>query len=511
MRFRDRTVLVTGAGRGIGRSIAARFAEEGGRVALVARTVSDLEETARQVDRGRRPERGRARRTSRRRGRGGLRRAHRGDARKDRHSRQQRRRLLLAPVSEASRGGLGPRHRDEPLGRRGHVPRGPSRNGRAPQRPHRQRLVDSRHARRRERRRAERRQVRVDRPDPGLAREFRSHNIAVNAVCPGTVENKKDEGAGAHAEPLAEKLWPRDVARSVLFLASDDAAAITGTDPRGLRRHAPGDRAVGAPAPIGLTGRTPRTSTIVPRGPTAQPVRGSAKATAFKARSPRRARSGRRRGSRPSPRGRRRRTLSARRERRRPPRRSRSARAARAAHVAPPSSVRMPLRPANRGLLVVAAGHESALESRNATEKRPEDALPVGTGVCAPPSSCGRDPSSGTRATTFRAARHEPRLACRPSRAKRHVPLAANAPSPGSAGGIASRCDVVPRRSAVVGRAHDEAAADGVAHDQSRSSRPRTRSRRRSPARRDSCGRASRRCRRRCSGRCAPRRPCPRS
>ena len=61
-----------------------------------------------------------------------------------------------------------------------------------------------------------------------LAREFRAHNIAVNAVCPGTVENKKDEGTAGHAEPLAEKLWPRDVARSVLFLASDEAAAITG-------------------------------------------------------------------------------------------------------------------------------------------------------------------------------------------------------------------------------------------------------------------------------------------
>jgi NAD(P)-dependent dehydrogenase (short-subunit alcohol dehydrogenase family) len=62
-----------------------------------------------------------------------------------------------------------------------------------------------------------------------LAREFRPYNIAVNAVCPGTVENKEDEtGAPSRSEPLAEKLWPRDVARTVLFLASDDAAAITG-------------------------------------------------------------------------------------------------------------------------------------------------------------------------------------------------------------------------------------------------------------------------------------------
>jgi 3-oxoacyl-[acyl-carrier protein] reductase len=62
-----------------------------------------------------------------------------------------------------------------------------------------------------------------------LAREYRSYNVAVNAVCPGTVENRQDEtGAPSRSEPLAEKLWPRDVARTVLFLASDDAAAITG-------------------------------------------------------------------------------------------------------------------------------------------------------------------------------------------------------------------------------------------------------------------------------------------
>ncbi len=47
-----------------------------------------------------------------------------------------------------------------------------------------------------------------------LAREFREHNIAVNAVCPGAVENKLDEsGAADRPAPLAEKLWPRDVAQ----------------------------------------------------------------------------------------------------------------------------------------------------------------------------------------------------------------------------------------------------------------------------------------------------------
>ncbi|WP_201529054.1 MULTISPECIES: SDR family NAD(P)-dependent oxidoreductase [Psychrobacter] len=47
-RFREKTVIVTGAGSGIGRAAAIRFAHEGANVALVGRTAETLEQTAKE-------------------------------------------------------------------------------------------------------------------------------------------------------------------------------------------------------------------------------------------------------------------------------------------------------------------------------------------------------------------------------------------------------------------------------------------------------------------------------
>jgi NAD(P)-dependent dehydrogenase (short-subunit alcohol dehydrogenase family) len=48
-RLAGRTAIVTGAGRGIGRAVALRLAAEGMKVALVARTASDVEEVAAEI------------------------------------------------------------------------------------------------------------------------------------------------------------------------------------------------------------------------------------------------------------------------------------------------------------------------------------------------------------------------------------------------------------------------------------------------------------------------------
>ncbi len=49
MKLSGQIAIVTGAGRGIGRAIAARFAAEGAHVALVSRTAEELDARAREI------------------------------------------------------------------------------------------------------------------------------------------------------------------------------------------------------------------------------------------------------------------------------------------------------------------------------------------------------------------------------------------------------------------------------------------------------------------------------
>jgi len=230
MRFADRTVLVTGSGRGIGRSIALRFAEEGARIALLARSIDQLTETARSV-------------------------AELGVACAAVPADVRNPQAIAAAV-ERSEQELGPIEIlvnnagvflykpflkltpenwnmviDTNLSGAANVCRAVL-PGMAARRRGRIVNVSSVHGMRGDANLAAHSAAKFGLIGltQSLAREFRSHNIAVNAVLPGTVENKIDEtGAADRESPLAEKLWPRDVAKAVLFLASDDAAAITGS------------------------------------------------------------------------------------------------------------------------------------------------------------------------------------------------------------------------------------------------------------------------------------------
>jgi len=229
VKFGGRTVLVTGAGRGIGRSIALRFAEEGARVGLVARTASELAETERLV---------------RKAGTEALAIPADVTARGAAEDCVRKAEEKLGPIDVLINNAgvfvwrpflkLTPEDWDRVIATnltgaanfcRAVLP------GMTDRRRGRIVNVASVHGMRGEANVSAQSAAKFGLIGltQSLAREFREHNIAVNAVCPGAVENRLDEtGAADRKAPLTEKLWPRDVARTVLFLASDDAAAITG-------------------------------------------------------------------------------------------------------------------------------------------------------------------------------------------------------------------------------------------------------------------------------------------
>ncbi len=62
-----------------------------------------------------------------------------------------------------------------------------------------------------------------------LAVELRPHGISVNALCPGSTENRSRNLEGVpHERPLEEKLDAFDVAAAALFLLSPAAETVTG-------------------------------------------------------------------------------------------------------------------------------------------------------------------------------------------------------------------------------------------------------------------------------------------
>ena len=50
MKLKDKIALITGAGRGIGKAVALDYAREGAKLAICARTGSEIEETARAIE-----------------------------------------------------------------------------------------------------------------------------------------------------------------------------------------------------------------------------------------------------------------------------------------------------------------------------------------------------------------------------------------------------------------------------------------------------------------------------
>ena len=49
MKLKDKVALITGGGRGIGKAVALAYGREGAKLAICARTGSEIEETAKEI------------------------------------------------------------------------------------------------------------------------------------------------------------------------------------------------------------------------------------------------------------------------------------------------------------------------------------------------------------------------------------------------------------------------------------------------------------------------------
>ena len=237
MRLRNRTIIVTGAGRNIGEGIAHTLADEGARVAVVDIIRERAESVAAAIKR-RPPGCGAPRRLRRheqrgRSGDGGRRRRRVG-----RHlrPREQRRRRRPQGHPGHRRGRVGPGHQRHPQERLPRLKIRRPAHGRPGQRwTHHQHRLHLRacgtHGGAVAYPSAKAGVYNLSR---SLAIQLAPHGIRVNTVTPNRILTEAEPGAPPRTWQVANLVGrqgtPQDVAAAVAFLASDDADFITGSD-----------------------------------------------------------------------------------------------------------------------------------------------------------------------------------------------------------------------------------------------------------------------------------------
>ena len=248
MRLEGRTALVTGASQGLGRVIAVRFAREGAKVVLAARSRERLEETAAEIEAA-----------------GGWARVVPTDLREPAEVDALAQRIEAEAGTfdvfvansgitadrralEGDAGGMGrhaarQRHWDVPA-----APRAAPADDRAPLGQHRGDRLDDRQASMFGRSPYAASKLALVGLVRTLAAELGPLGVRVNLISPGGVAGARIEGVireqakaagmsyeafyeeATKATPLRRLIPPEDVAAAAVFLASEDSASTTGED-----------------------------------------------------------------------------------------------------------------------------------------------------------------------------------------------------------------------------------------------------------------------------------------